>query len=273
MKTIAVVLTCFNRKAKTVQCLDHLFRQAGIGKDFLLEVYLVDDGSTDGTSEEVNKRFPDVNIIKGNGELYWNGGMHLAWKTAVERKHHDFYLWLNDDTFVFPDAVQEMLACYDLGGEAIICGSTSTEKTKEFSYGGRTMDEKILIPNGQLQQCQIMNGNFVLISNAITKEVGIIDPIFPHSMGDHDYGLRAIKKGFKILITRKYIGSCEKHEKLANWCNPDVPLKKRWKALYSPLGNHPHYFFIYENRHYGFLTAAKHFLTIHLRALVPSLWK
>src|SRR5688572_10790388 len=178
MKTIAVVLTCFNRRAKTVQCLEHLFKQAGIEKQFTLNTYLVDDGSTDGTSEEVSKRFPSVNIIKGNGELYWNGGMHLAWKTAVEKKRHDFYLWLNDDTFIFPDAIQEMLACYALAGEAIICGSTSTEKTKEFSYGGRTMDEKVLIPNGQLQECHIMNGNFVLISDAITKIVGIIDPIF-----------------------------------------------------------------------------------------------
>ncbi len=274
MVTIAVILTCFNRKAKTLQCLDHLYKQSGIGTQFKFDVYLVDDGSTDGTAEAVNKAFREVNIIQGNGNLYWNGGMHLAWKTAVAAKHHDFYLWINDDTFIFPNATQEVLECYAAAGqEAIICGSTCTEKTKEFSYGGRTKQDKIILPNGQLQECYIMNGNFVLISDKITKSVGIIDPIFPHAMGDHDYGLRAIKKGFKIFVTGDYIGYCELHDKIANWCNPAVPLKKRIKALYSPLGNHPNQFFIYENRHYGFFRAAFHYLTIHLRVIIPSLWK
>jgi GT2 family glycosyltransferase len=273
MINIAVVLTCFNRKAKTLQCLETLYKQTGLGKQFGLDIYLVDDGSTDGTSEAVRNQFKDVIVIKGSGNLYWNGGMHKAWKTAVETKHHDFYLWLNDDTFLFPNATQEMLDCYSLAGEGIICGSTCTEKTREFSYGGRTKNDEVIIPNNQIQECYIMNGNFVLISHRITKDVGIIDPIFPHAMGDHDYGLRAIKKGYKIFITRDYIGFCEKHEKVANWCNPDVPLKKRIKALYSPLGNHPNYFFIYENRHFGFATAVKHYLSIHLRVLIPSLWK
>lgn len=273
MKTIAVLLTCFNRKAKTLQCLDHLYKQSGLGTQFKLAVYLVDDGSTDGTSEAVRQQFPEVNIIKGDGNLYWNGGMHLAWKTAVETRHHDFYLWLNDDTFIFPDAVQEMLECYALGGEAVICGSTCTQAKKEFSYGGRTKDDKIILPNGQLQECYIMNGNFVLVSDHITQNIGIIDPIFPHCMGDHDYGLRAIKHGYKVFVTRKYIGTCEVHEKIANWCNPAVPLKKRIKALYSPLGNHPTYFFVYERRHFGVVQAVFHYFTVHLRVLIPSLWK
>src|SRR5688572_24473530 len=161
MTTIGVVLTCFNRKAKTLQCLDHLFRQEGMGTHFNLDVYLVDDGSTDGTSEAVSERFKKVNIIKGTGSLYWNGGMHRAWAEAVKAKPHDFYLWLNDDTFLFTNAVNEMLDCYALAGDAVICGSTCTAMTKDFSYGGRTRDEKILVPNGKLQACEIMNGNFV----------------------------------------------------------------------------------------------------------------
>ena len=67
-----------------------------------LNVYLVDDGSTDGTSEAVKKNFPQVNIIKGDGTLFWNGGMRVAFSKAMESEH-DYYLWLNDDTILnFP---------------------------------------------------------------------------------------------------------------------------------------------------------------------------
>ena len=42
---IAAILTCYNRKEKTFQCLASLFEIIPTCK-----VYLVDDNSTDGTS-------------------------------------------------------------------------------------------------------------------------------------------------------------------------------------------------------------------------------
>ena len=49
-KNIAVLITCYNRKDKTLLCLESLFKQQGLGIDFSLAVFLVDDGSTDGTA-------------------------------------------------------------------------------------------------------------------------------------------------------------------------------------------------------------------------------
>ena len=60
MKTIAVLLTVFNRKDKTLECLKHLYVQNGIGVHYDIEVYLTDDGCTDGTPEAVNSLFPYV---------------------------------------------------------------------------------------------------------------------------------------------------------------------------------------------------------------------
>ena len=47
-KTIAVLLTCHNRKVKTISCLKSLY-EATLPKGFSLEIFLVDDGSVDGT--------------------------------------------------------------------------------------------------------------------------------------------------------------------------------------------------------------------------------
>ena len=71
----------------------------------MLDIYLVDDGSNDGTNESVSKLFPMVNIILGDGTLFWNKGMRLAWKTAAEKQDYEFYLWLNDDVLLNNDGL------------------------------------------------------------------------------------------------------------------------------------------------------------------------
>ncbi len=272
---IAVLLTCHNRKEKTLRCLKHLFAQEGRDQKFRFEVFLVDDASTDGTSRAVEEQFSEVHLIQGDGNLYWNRGMHLAWTIAANRKEYDYFLWLNDDTSVFPDAIGVLLDSYlHSGANAVIGGATKSEISNAYTYGGKTREGKDVIPNGSVQECLFMNGNVVLISNRIFKRVGFIDALFHHAIGDRDYGLRAIKKGFRILITPVYVGYCEANEKLPKWCLTEVPFRERIRSLYSPLGNsHPYYFFVYEKRHFGFLVAMKHYFSIHLRVLIPSLWK
>lgn len=80
---IAALLTCFNRKEKTLQCLKSLF-QVLPG----CIVFLVDDASTDGTSDAVKQLFPEVHIIRGDGNLFWSRGMFTAWKEAVKGNYN-----------------------------------------------------------------------------------------------------------------------------------------------------------------------------------------
>jgi GT2 family glycosyltransferase len=271
---IAVLMTCHNRKELTLQCLNNLFEQKGVGLSVSINVFLVDDASTDGTAEAITASFPNVNIIQGNGNLYWNRGMHLAWQTAALTKDFDYYLWLNDDTFLFEDALLNLLKIAQMyNNESAICGSTISLITNTISYGGNSKEGKLLIPNGEIQESYSFNGNVVLIPKSVYQIVGILDKRFPHAIGDFEYALRIRKYKLKSFITDIFIGSCEGNEKLPNWCSTLIPFSKRLLSLYSPLGNsHPYYFFIFENRHYGVVTALKHFITIHIRVLLPQLW-
>ena len=274
---IAILLTCHNRKTKTLACLEALF--ACILPDgYEIDVHLVDDGSTDGTADAIRENFPQVNIIQGTGNLFWNRGMHLAWKTASEIKNYDFYLWLNDDTMLYSTALETIFkdseAC---NHRSIICGVTCSPSTQEITYGGKKLipgGETLVLPNGEMQQCNFTNGNFLLVPKVIYKKIGYLDPTFRHAIGDLDYGLRARSAGFKNYITSEIIGFCEKNPTLPKWCLKETPLLHRFKVLYSPLGYaEPIPFFIYEKRHFGILTALKHFISINLRALFPKLWK
>ena len=100
---IAVVMTVFNRRAMTLACLEALRTQQV--PDGTVDVFVVDDGSTDGTAQAVVQHHPDVRLLHGDGQLYWNGGMRLALAEAMEGDY-DYYLWINDDTRLDDDGVR-----------------------------------------------------------------------------------------------------------------------------------------------------------------------
>jgi len=267
-------MTCHNRKNKTLACLDSLYKQS-LSDGLCFEVFLVDDGCTDGSADAVRKMFPDVNLIQGNGKLFWNKGMHLAWTKAFEFKKHSYYLWLNDDVQLKDNALSELLNCSEqLYDKSVICGSMQSAVTYETTYGGYLLNRnQLLIPNGALQKCDYFNGNLVLIPKYVFISVGMLDPIYPHAIGDFDYALRAKELGIDCFVTPRHIGFCERNDKLPKWCRPEEKFIERIKNLYSPLGRcHPYYYWIYEKRHFGILKGVKHFITIHLRLFFPKLW-
>lgn len=273
MRTIAVLLTVHNRKEKTLQCLSNLCRQK-IPAEYAMDVYLTNDGCTDGTQEAVKEQFPHVNIVQGDGTLFWNRGMYTAWKVASEMKDYDAYIWLNDDTFILDGSLYKMFLHYEeTYGDAIIVASVCSALKKEVTYGGHTGKLKI-VPNGELQECDTFNGNFVLIPRVVFKSVGNLDWAFKHAIGDLDYGYRTRKSGFPIYASKEFLATCELNPQLPKWARREVPLMERLKNLYSPLGYaEPIPFFHYECRNFGLLMAVKHFMSIHLRVLFPGLWK
>lgn len=272
-KSLAVLLTVHNRQAKTLACLEQVFDQVDLG-NIVLDVYLTNDGSTDGTKEAIKERFPKVEIIQGDGSLYWNRGMYKAWEKATNTKAYDFYLWLNDDTLLFPDALSNVIATYNLLEKpALVCGVTRSSDLLKLTYGGRNEKGDLIEPNGEFQECRTTNGNFVLVPKQVYEKVGNLDWRFRHSIGDLDYSLRVQAAGFKCYVSPFCVGICDSRNIVPNCFKIDVPLFKRLKELYKPLSySNPIEFFVFENRHYGLFPAVFHFVTIHLRTFFPYLW-
>lgn len=275
--TIAVLITCHNRKEKTIKCLLHLHVQKGLNEYFQLEVFLVDDGSIDGTSEAIQVHFPDVNIIQGNGNLYWNRGMRLAWKTAASTKDFDYYLWLNDDTYIDKNCIAAILQDYKDAKEIVVTEALITGACRkaahlnEFSYGGRNENGPI-IPNQTIQKCRYINGNIVLVPKKVYLKLGILSNDYTHAIGDFDYGLSVLQNGFRCFTTRDYIATCEPHSEIAGWCNPNLPLIKRWSLFHSPRGLNIREYNLFRKKFWGkkwvFFT-----LKAYLKMLFPRFYK
>lgn len=271
MKDIAIIITVFNRKEKTLDCLQELSKQI-LKEDINKDIYITDGGSNDGTFEEVKEKFPKVDIEVKNG-VFWNRGMHRSWERAAANKKYDYFLWLNDDVTLSSDCIQTLIdASKEKEDKAIIVGATTDTKTKQkLTYGGRIEGKGIPPINGKLTKVDYFNGNIVLVPAFVYDTLGNLDYYYTHSKGDFDYGIRAKKAGIEVFQCGKALGECDEHPRIDRWCDPEVPFKDRWKMLYKPNGMPPHETFHLEKKT-NIAEALFHYFTVHLRCVFPQIW-
>jgi GT2 family glycosyltransferase len=243
---VAALLTSFNRRETTLACLSALFSQ--VPPDAArISAFLLDDASPDGTAAAVATRFPSVRLLLGTGSLYWNGGMRRVFAAALA-EDFEYYLWLNDDTILAPDAVAKLLATERQVGagdtrHAIVVGSARDPNTGAFTYGGvarasrwHPLRFRYVMPGSDPIRCDTMNGNCVLIPRAVARSTGNLDPAFTHNLGDLDYGLRAGLLGFSLWVAPGFIGVCRRPAERRPWFDPELPLARRWAMASQPKG-------------------------------------
>ena len=271
MVTLAVLITCHNRKDVTLSCLGRLF---SIRRD--IDVYCVDDSSADGTAEAIRDGFPQVNLISGDGNLFWCRGMRKAWIEASKSKDYDFYFWLNDDLLLYDDSFDEMLQCSGLMNHmAIIAGLVQETTTKIVIYGGFDKSKHLIEANGTLNEVNNLNGNFVLVPKYVFEKIGVFDPVYHHDLGDVAYGYEAHRQGLHVCTSRKYIGCTDAalQSKNTRIRLNGVSVVKRFKKLYSPLGSNPFITFHFLSKYNGIIRAVLFFVYVHIINLLPdSIW-
>lgn len=269
---IAVLMTCHNRKAHTVRCLESLrVAAADVDSRVDVRVFLVDDGCTDGTAEAVTERFPWVTIVPGTGALYWCGGMRVAWQAAARVGGFDAYLWLNDDVRLAATCLSTLLETESeivrsTGRVGIAVGATCAEDGSGTSYG--EMGPEGIRPAGDAARpIESFNGNIVLVPDGVYRVVGGFSRAYRHGFGDIDYACRARRSGVPIWLAPGHLGSCTM-DKVSRWERADVPLWQRLVALHRPTGCPPWELAVLTIRHGGWwfpLTVAR----LYWRALFP----
>jgi GT2 family glycosyltransferase len=279
--TIAVLIASHNRRDVTVRCLRALNSQ-DLPEDTRISVFLVDDGSTDGTAAAVRGSFHGATVVDGGGSLFWNGAMALAWRTALEGRF-DFYLWLNDDTVLYRDAIRRALGTYEVcqfeqKAHVIVVGTTIDPLTSRHSYGGRNRRRRawglhtdLVTPGATPVECETMNGNFVLVPAQIVHSIGILDTRYRHIFGDLDYGFRAMQAGGRIVIVPGVVGECRRNASTAAWLDPARSFKERWAAVTGPKALYPRSSLTYCRRFGGPLWPLK-FITPYARVILSSIW-
>jgi GT2 family glycosyltransferase len=245
-RNVSIIAAVRNRRQLTLQCLRSLDRidRSGLKIDRII----VDDGSTDGTSDAVSTEFPDVRIITGSGDLWCSGAVNLGLKLALEG-NADYILVINDDTVFDEKFLQRMVETAERRPRTVVgCLLLNWDEPhrvfqvaprwRTWRGGWQHLQEQTVwtMPHTAFEVETIV-GNCTLFPTAAFREEGLFaDRWLPH-FGDAEFTPRLRKRGWRLLIdprARVFNQPNESPPKLA-----DMSWRERYRVLWKEY-NHAH---------------------------------
>lgn len=207
-----VCIPVHNRLHYTKQCLLSLLRQ----EYPVFTIVICDDGSTDGTAEWLASDFPQVTVLKGDGELWWTGAINrcVEYVLKVGNKDKDAIVTLNNDVEVEPTYLSVLVETSSRFPDAIITSAGYDIRTRQMVSPGsrqswltskiRTLDlESDLLPDSKnIAEVTHAPGRGTLIPLKVFGKIGLYDEKhLPHYGADFDFTHRARRAGYRILIS------------------------------------------------------------------------
>ena len=219
---VAAVIPVYNRRDTTLQCLRSLSRIDKAGLEF--RVFIVDDGSTDGTSGAIREQYPEVEIIEGTGDLHYAAGTNVGIR-AAQKWAPDFYLLMNDDA-VFHEQFLRRLVETAIDNERSVVGALlllwdrphvvfQVGQEWKTAHGGWIIPDDLTAFNvgSEPFDVECLVGNCTLVPSEAVEQCGVLDAeTFPHGWGDAQYFMRLRKAGWRLMVDpRSYV-----------WCEPNT---------------------------------------------------
>jgi GT2 family glycosyltransferase len=219
LKKIELVIPVYNRRETTLQALRSLKRIDTAGLQ--VHIIIVDDGSTDGTSDAIERDFPDVQIVKGDGTLHYAAGTNRGISAALQRDP-DYIVTMNDDAIYHDQFLQRLITTAEVNHHSVV-GSLLLlwdEPHRVFQVGfewktleggwSQSEDSTVFDFPQTAFEVEGMAGNCVLFPVEAIRKCGLMDEgKFPHGWGDIQYVVRMRKMGWKLLVEPKSFVWCE----------------------------------------------------------------
>ncbi len=206
---IYFAVPCFNQKDQVNKFLDSVSKQTY--KNF--KVVIVDDGSSDDTSELVKTMYPKTILLRGDGSLWWSGSTNLAVKRAIKDKAN-FVLTVNTDVELDPNYLKNILESAKEHPNSLIGSMVCYEdKPEKVWFFGGYYDQKtgqMLHREGSVRDFKVdleadwLTGMGVLIPIEVFNKIGLYDKVrYPQYFGDSDFSMRAKKAGYGLWVSNK----------------------------------------------------------------------
>ena len=216
---VALVAPVHNRRETTLQALRSLSHTDLSGLE--VKIFIVDDGSTDGTADAIKANFPEVEILNGDGSLHYAAGTNRGVVRALGWGA-DYIVTMNDDA-VFHESFLQRLVSTAIRYPRSIVGALLLlwdEPHRAFQVdlkwstfnGGWVIREDLtaFTVASEPFEVECIVGNCVLFPAEAIRDVGMMDEDkFPRGWGDAQWTTRMRKAGWKLIVDPKAYVWCE----------------------------------------------------------------
>lgn len=235
--SVAVSIVSFNTKELLRRSLNDVFSQKKIEK---LDVWVVDNDSSDGSTQMIKKKFPNVHLIKSKHNLGFAKGHNLA----LKKINSDFTILLNPDTQIPADAISKMV---EFMSNSQNCGVSSC---KILGFDGKLQpnggDLPTLVPllnwlfnleffgnfpnfhrldenyYSKIRKVGWVSGTFMMIRQNVFKKIGFLNEDYFMYVEDVEFCFKAQRAGFEVMINpsvviRHVSGASSKDPRLRQW--------------------------------------------------------
>ncbi|MEM7537889.1 MAG: glycosyltransferase family 2 protein [Chloroflexota bacterium] len=224
---VTIVILNWNRWQDTLDCLASLYEQnilavtempqqipEGIhqGQQLQTKAIVVDNGSTDGSIEQIQSVYPDIAIVALTQNRGFGGGMNAGIQQALDN-NVDYVCLLNNDTLVGPDFVRRMLchAQEDIGLMAPAIYYADAPETIWSTGGGFNWvlmemtgnhGQGTPLPDKPFER-QVLTGCTLLIRAEVFAKAGLFDERYFMYYEDLDLCVNAMRAGYRLMVVPK----------------------------------------------------------------------
>lgn len=216
MIDISVIIVNYNVKHYIEQCL---LSVRAASHDLQVEVFVVDNNSSDGSIEYLKPRFPEVQFIVNPD----NRGFSKANNQAIRQASGEFILLLNPDTIVTEHTFHDCLNFLNRHPEVGATGVSMYSHTGQFAWESRRgvptpwvsfckmVGLTALFPHSrrygryymrylnrtESNYIEIISGAFCMVRRKALDKVGLLDETFFMYGEDIDLSYRLLKGGWQ----------------------------------------------------------------------------
>jgi GT2 family glycosyltransferase len=204
--SVATVTTAFNARQFLPHQMDALKRQTRP----LQEMVVVDNGSTDGTSEMLGERYPEVTVLRMPKNLGAAGAWAAGLEYAALKKRHDWICTFDDDSIPGESVLQSLIDVVESRrseeGEPIGMVSTLPVHVETGTcYPPLLWREGFVKPSAELLRQPVWFADLAFASGCmvrreVVEQIGLPRSDFFMDFFDFEYCLRARSHGYKIAV-------------------------------------------------------------------------
>jgi len=208
---LSILIVNWNTKALLIQCLKSVHLKMGKGKR---EVFVVDNGSVDGSVESVKEKFPEVIVIQNPMNL----GFAKANNQAMKRSKGKYILLLNPDTQMKEGVIEILIAFMDAHPKVGVAGAQflNSDGSKQNSIANFPSLATELLNKSLLRflfpktfpgkernlsepiEVDSVIGACMMVKREAMEQVGLLDEDYFLFLEETDWCYRMKKAGWKV---------------------------------------------------------------------------